>query len=1000
MLADELGVDPAPELRAIHLARAPGRAGRAGPTADPRRRGATCGPPLTSFVGRDGRGRADRRAAGARAGWSPWSGPAAPARPGSRPPSPASSPSDARRGLAGRAGAGDRPGRRAPGGARRARAARGGPARAAQGAPSATRSSRLVEALAGAPRPCSCWTTASTWSTPSARLADELLGRCPRAAHPGHQPGAARHPRRGAVPGRPARPARSRAPRRGRPWPARRCGCSPTGRPPCGPASRSPTTTSRRWWRSAAGSTGCRWRSSWPPPGCARCRRSRSPARLDDRFRLLTGGSRTALPRHQTLRAVVDWSWDLLERRRAPARRAARGLPRRRHAGGGRARCARRRARPLDLLAALVDKSLLQVGRRRRSRATGCWRRSGSTALERLAESGRDRRRAGPRTPRTSWTSPRRPSRTCASARAAGLARAAEAEQRQPARRAALRRRRRRRRRRRYGSARRWRRFWTIRGQPRRGRELARVWPSTCPARCPPEPPVGRDRHAPDQQRCSPATPGEPAGHRRAAPVAWPPPSIPTTAHPFLALVEPVLAMFTDDAARGVAAVERRLRTPTRGPAAMLLSIRGHLRENDGDIAGMRRDLSAAAAGFREVGERWGLAQALASLADGHTWRGDFDEAVERAGGVDPAACSELNPDDNAGHQRIRLAALRAQQGDVERARAELLAIAEPDARQWLARHVAFARLGARRPGPPRGGPRRGGAALRRGGDRHRGRRRRRPAVPGADPVGRWAIWRADRGDPVAAERRLDEAIDLALAGQDMPVLGRVGDRRGGPVGLRAATRTGAAEILGAAERLRGAPDRFNPDIAGWPTGCAASSAPPRTTRPTPRPGSEPGGALARIRSTTAGQATRRVISPIGGRPARRSGTAAVGADRERREDREEARPTRAASRPPGPPPARRASGRGPRPSRAATGLILTQACSQPGSVSVGTNMLLPNVSGNMHQEADALHRARLAHEHAEEHEHPAQANAKNDHQQARGERRQRVGADAGSRAA
>src|SRR5580658_3536707 len=34
--------------------------------------------------------------------------------------------------------------------------------------------------------------------------------------------------------------------------------------------------------------------------------------RLDDRFRLLTGGSRTALPRHQTLRAVVDWSWELL----------------------------------------------------------------------------------------------------------------------------------------------------------------------------------------------------------------------------------------------------------------------------------------------------------------------------------------------------------------------------------------------------------------------------------------------------------------------------------------------------------------------------------------------------------------------------------------------------------------------------------------------------------------------------------------------------------------
>ncbi len=34
--------------------------------------------------------------------------------------------------------------------------------------------------------------------------------------------------------------------------------------------------------------------------------------RLDQRFRLLTGGSRTALPRQQTLRSLIDWSYDLL----------------------------------------------------------------------------------------------------------------------------------------------------------------------------------------------------------------------------------------------------------------------------------------------------------------------------------------------------------------------------------------------------------------------------------------------------------------------------------------------------------------------------------------------------------------------------------------------------------------------------------------------------------------------------------------------------------------
>ena len=46
--------------------------------------------------------------------------------------------------------------------------------------------------------------------------------------------------------------------------------------------------------------------------------------RLDDRFRLLTGGSRTALPRHQTLRAMIEWSYDLLsEAERVLLRRLA-----------------------------------------------------------------------------------------------------------------------------------------------------------------------------------------------------------------------------------------------------------------------------------------------------------------------------------------------------------------------------------------------------------------------------------------------------------------------------------------------------------------------------------------------------------------------------------------------------------------------------------------------------------------------------------------------------
>ncbi|WP_217162248.1 BTAD domain-containing putative transcriptional regulator [Streptomyces sp. AC512_CC834] len=80
--------------------------------------------------------------------------------------------------------------------------------------------------------------------------------------------------------------------------------------------------------------------------------------RLDDRFRLLSRGDRSKAPRHRTLRAVVEWSWDLLdEEERELARRltvftggatleaveAVCGVP-----------------HPEDLLASLVEKSLLE----------------------------------------------------------------------------------------------------------------------------------------------------------------------------------------------------------------------------------------------------------------------------------------------------------------------------------------------------------------------------------------------------------------------------------------------------------------------------------------------------------------------------------------------------------------------------------------------------------------------------------------------------------------
>ena len=64
--------------------------------------------------------------------------------------------------------------------------------------------------------------------------------------------------------------------------------------------------------RSAAGSTGSRSRSSWPRRAVSAMSPAEIAARLDERFRLLTGGRAAAVERHQTLRATVDWSYSLL----------------------------------------------------------------------------------------------------------------------------------------------------------------------------------------------------------------------------------------------------------------------------------------------------------------------------------------------------------------------------------------------------------------------------------------------------------------------------------------------------------------------------------------------------------------------------------------------------------------------------------------------------------------------------------------------------------------
>ncbi|MFI6871219.1 BTAD domain-containing putative transcriptional regulator [Nocardia sp. NPDC050406] len=114
--------------------------------------------------------------------------------------------------------------------------------------------------------------------------------------------------------------------------------------------------------------------------------------RLDDRFRLLTTGSRTALPRQRTLHALVEWSWDLLEEpERVLARRLAM-FPGGANIDALESICSDGSLPAADVpyvLDALVEKSIVQVSEAEQPRYR-MLETIRAFAAERLARSGDD----------------------------------------------------------------------------------------------------------------------------------------------------------------------------------------------------------------------------------------------------------------------------------------------------------------------------------------------------------------------------------------------------------------------------------------------------------------------------------------------------------------------------------------------------------------------------------------------------------------------------------
>src|SRR6266545_1972080 len=361
-------------------------------------------------------------------------------------------------------------------------------------------------------------------------------------------------------------------------------------------------------------------------------------ARLGDRFRLLSGGSRTALPRHQTLQAVVDWSWDLLdEAEQRLARRLSVFLD-----GATLEAAEAVCGGDLDVLGALVDKSFVTLGDDGRYRMLETIR---AYAAERLAEAGE--------------------AEATRDAHARYLLELVEAAEPHLRRHEQL--------------------IWLDRVTAERDNLAAALrWAvdrgDTATA-------VGlggaagwywalRNHHAEavDWLGQALALPGEVPPVTRAAALA----------HYALNL----LAVDQYDRAREVYAEAAALGAgdhplvplfpllavlahPDPWTRAIGLGVRGRWRMEGGDLAGAERDCAEAIEALRELGDRWGLAIMLGTVAEQSALRGEHERAIEVL--VEAVALAEeLRVEEDLLLARYGLALQRAEIGDLAGARADL----------------------------------------------------------------------------------------------------------------------------------------------------------------------------------------------------------------------------------------------------------------------------------------------------------------------------------------
>ncbi|MGW4502610.1 BTAD domain-containing putative transcriptional regulator [Micromonospora sp. NPDC004336] len=524
-------------------------------------------------------------------------------------------------------------------------------------------------------------------------------------------------------------------------------------------------------------------------------------ARLDDRFRLLSSGRRTAPARQQTLRAMIDWSWDLLSgRERAVLRRLAvfadgATLP------AAERVCADGQVAPedvLDVLARLVDRSLVSVRHGehpRRYRLLETVAAYGVEQLDRAGEAVATRRRhaefharlvddaAARLRGHDQHAALRELDGDVANLRAAADAAAAHGWAHLGLR---------------LATSLAWYRL--VRGRLREARAALRTALETAPA--------GADDTAPDALRLRASTwlaaiatrDGDPAAPRQR-----------------------VLDRYADTDEQGRAFAQWLF-------AFMLLG--------SGDTAEAAGLLDAALATFRAAGDRWGIAAALAARVELALVQGDLSTArhdceTSRSLFVQLGDCwgqahstsllgtlAEIGGDYPAAAASYREALRIAEQlrlwASVSRQLASLgrLALLAGDHDEAVAYHERALRLAEEQSNRPAAAFAGTGLAMvaRRRGDLDAAEARQRDLLdwnrrtgylPGcALALAELGFVAEQRGDAATAERRHREALDAARSTRDRRAVALALEGLAGSAGLAGEHRR-AARLLGAARALR-----------------------------------------------------------------------------------------------------------------------------------------------------------------------------------------------------